>query len=392
MIPSSSQVSVFMFGYREPVGTLFFQRNTFTFSYAKGWMAHGFPISPSMPLENETFYSHGLPPIFSDVAPDRWGRKLIETKLRREGHQGQVLDQHYLLQLSDCSRMGALRFSFDNGETFIDTNDDIPPVSSLPKFIHLTDAMINGEQDDYSELISNVSLGGARAKIMVKDSDGKLAKLPQPNDMVDVEGWEYVLIQLAREAGIQVVSATLHGDQKRHALLLARFDRDGEQRLHYMSAMTLLELRDGDSSDASYVDLANAMSASCDDHDLSQLYRRMVFNLMCGNVDDHLRNHGFLYRDGIWRLAPAFDMTLCGSYGEQHQLHVYDKNRPDMIETALDVHAYFQLEQDQALEITREVAVAVSRWEQVAKRAEVRGIANQRGRLGWQDAIRLTTA
>jgi serine/threonine-protein kinase HipA len=381
-----------MFGCRKQVGTLFYQRNTFTFSYAKGWMEHGFPISPGMPLENETFYSHGLPLIFSDVAPDRWGRKLIEKKLRREGHQGQVLDQHYLLHLSDSSRMGALRFSFDNGETFIGINDDIPPVSSLPKFIHLTDAMINGEQDDYSDLISNVSLGGARAKIMVKDSDGsfKLAKLPQPNDMDDVEGWEYVLIQLAQEAGIQTVSVTLHGDRKRHALLLARFDRDGEQRLHYMSAMTLLELRDGDSGDASYVDLANAMSASCDDHDLSQLYRRMVFNLMCGNVDDHLRNHGFLYRDGIWRLAPAFDMTLCGRYGEQHQLHVYDKNRPDIIETVLDVHAYFQLEQDQALEIVRAVAVAVSRWEKVALRAEVRGIANQKDRFGWLDAIHLT--
>jgi serine/threonine-protein kinase HipA len=392
MSAANDQVGVFMFGHAVQVGTLFYQRNTLTFSYSSAWMEQGFPISPWMPLESETFYSHGLHPVFFDVAPDRWGRKLIEKKLQNQGYQGQMLEQHYLLELSDGLRMGALRFSFDDGDTFVGVNDDIPPVSSLPKFIHLTDAMINGEQDDYSELISNVSLGGARAKIMVKDSDGsfKLAKLPQPNDIDDVEGWEYVLLQLAKEAGIHTVSATLHGDRKRHALLLERFDRNGAQRIHYMAAMTLLDLRDGDSRDSSYVDLANAMSAYCDDHDLPQLYRRMVFNLMCGNVDDHLRNHGFLNHDEIWRLAPAFDMTICGVYGDQHQLHVYGKNRPDTIETALDVHAYFQLEREQAVVIARDVATALSQWEKVAQKAEVRGADRQRNRFGWQEAARLT--
>jgi len=269
------------------------------------------------------------------------------------------------------------------------THDDIPPVSSLPKFIHLTDAMINGEGDDYAELISNVSLGGARAKIMVKDSDGslKLAKLPQPNDMDDVEGWEYVLLQLAREAGIHVPTATLHGDRKRHALLLTRFDREGEQRIHYMSAMTLLDLKDGDSGDSSYVDLADAMSRHCDDSDLIQLYRRMVFNLICGNIDDHLRNHGFLYQRDHWRLAPAFDMTLCGMYGSPHQLHVYDKRRPDNIETALDVHAYFQLDREQAKEIVKDVVTAVSQWEVVARRSDVRDVKGQKNRFGLKEAM-----
>ncbi|MDQ6988147.1 MAG: type II toxin-antitoxin system HipA family toxin [Mariprofundaceae bacterium] len=389
MSATRDSIGVFIYGYTEQVGTLFFARNTFTFSYAPEWVDHGFPISPLMPLEGGTFYSQGLPPIFSDVAPDRWGRRLIEKKLLRRGHKGQIQEQHYLLELSDRLRMGALRFSIDGGRTFLGEHDDIPPVSSLPKFIHLTDAMIQGEDDDYSELISNVSLGGARAKIIVKDEDGhfKLAKLPQPNDADDVEGWEFVLIQLAKKAGIDMPVATLHGDRKRHALLLARFDRNGEQRIHYMSAMTLLDRRDGESDDSSYSDLADAMSSYCDEGGLHQLYRRMVFNLICGNVDDHLRNHVFLYLDGAWRLAPAFDVTACGSYGGQHQLHVYDKGSPDTIETAIQASAHFHLDQAQAREIILEVIDAVSKWKQVAKVCKVRGGDEVGRRFGWQDAI-----
>lgn len=387
MSAASDNLGVFMYGYARQVGTLFFNRNTFTFSYAPEWVAHGFPISPLMSLEEGTFYSQGLHPIFSDVAPDRWGRKLIEKKFLKQGRKGQVLDQHFLLELSDKLRMGALRFSVNGGKTFVGEDIDIPPVSSLPKFIHLTDAMINGDAEDYSELISNVSLGGARAKIMVKDDDGtfKLAKLPQPNDTNDVEGWEFVLIQIAKQAGIEVPVANLHGDRKRHALLLKRFDRDGEQRIHYMSAMTLLGRHDGATEDASYVDLADAISSYCDESGLHQLYRRMVFNLMCGNVDDHLRNHGFLLVDGVWKLAPAFDVTPCGSYGDQHQLHVYDKSSPDIIDTALEYHSHFNLNKVQAREIIRDVADALSKWEQVAEKNNVRGVDDIRNKFYLQE-------
>jgi len=389
MAAAKNNIGVFMYGYAEQVGDLYFNRDTFTFTYTKDWVAQGFPISPLMPLEGETFYSQGLHPIFSDVAPDRWGRKLIEKKFVKEGRKGRVLEQHFLLELSDKLRMGALRFSLDGGKTFVGVDDDIPPVSSLPKFIHLTDAMINGDLADYTELISNVSLGGARAKIMVKDDDGsfKLAKLPQPNDTDDVEGWEFVLIQLAEEAGIHSLVATLHGDRKRHALLLGRFDRDGENRIHYMSAMTLLDRRDGESDDASYADLADAMSSYCDEDDLHQLYRRMIFNLICGNVDDHLRNHGFLYLGGEWRLSPSFDVTSCGVYGSQHQLHVYDKNSPDTVETAIASCAHFNLNQTQACAVINEVANAVSKWEGVAQMHNVRGVDDIRSRLGWQEVL-----
>ena len=148
-----------------------------------------------------------------------------------------------------------------------------------------------------------------------------------------------------------------------------------------MSAMTLLGRRDGESEETSYADLADAMSAYCDESGLHQLYRRMVFNLMCGNVDDHLRNHGFLLVDGVWNLAPAFDLTPCGSYGGQHQLHVYDKSSPDIINTALEHHSHFSLNRAEAREITGEVAAALSGWEEVAERSSVRGVGEIRNRF-----------
>ncbi|MDQ6963020.1 MAG: type II toxin-antitoxin system HipA family toxin [Mariprofundaceae bacterium] len=384
-----SHVGVFIHGYGKPVGTLYCNRNTFTFTYDEQWIEQGFSLSPTMAVENKTHYSQGLHPIFSDVAPDRWGRKLIDKKLHMHGHKGQILDMHYLLELSDDMRMGALRFSLDGGITFIGERDDIPPVSSLPKFIRLTDAMINGERNDYSALMSNVSLGGARAKLMVKDHDGrfKLAKLPQPNDIDDIEGWEFVLLELAKKAGIHVAAATLHGDRKRHALLLERFDRTPEAtRIHYMSAMTLLDLHDGESDESSYADLADEMSRICDISCLHQLFRRMVFNIITSNVDDHLRNHGFLYINGTWKLSPAFDMTLSGNYGDPHALHIYDKSSPDVIETTMAAYAHFHLNKKESDAIMLEVAEAVEEWENVAQRNQLRGIDDQRHKFASHEA------
>ncbi|MDX8396489.1 MAG: type II toxin-antitoxin system HipA family toxin [Mariprofundaceae bacterium] len=392
MSKAKSKVDVFMYGFDIPVGTLFFNRNTFTFGYAEEWTQQGFPLTPIMPLDSKTHYSKGLHPIFSDVAPDRWGRKLIDKKLVEAGHKGTVLEQHYLLELSDEMRMGALRFSFDGGKTFMGVKDDILPITALAKFVRLTDAMINGEVKDYTVLFSNVSLGGARAKLMIQDQDKrfKLAKLPQPNDVDDVEGWEFVLLRLAENAGIDVPVTSLHGDKTQHALLLERFDRDGDRRIHYMSAMTLLEMSDGDSDDSSYVDLADAMSSICEVSCIKQLFRRMVFNVMCGNVDDHLRNHGFLYIDGIWKLSPAFDMTPCDDYGSQHALHVYDKNTPDTFETIMVCCEHFGLHRDEALEIISKVAEAVSGWREIAKANEVRGINYMGNRFAWERADQIS--
>jgi len=349
------------------VGELIIREKSSTFIYTAEWQCNGFPISPNLPTNIKEHHVAGVHGIFTDAAPDRWGRKLIERK-----HQGGwVSEQDYILGVSDNLRLGALRFSLDGGKTFECKEDKIPPLASLPRFKQLTDAIMRGEEHDYSELISNASLGGARAKIIVSDNGTLfIAKVPQIHDHDDVEGWEYVCLKLAHEAGIAVSSCTLHGGNSNHTLLLSRFDRDMGNKVHYMSAMTLLGLKDGD--DSTYIDLAFEITDKIGPECLSELYRRMLFNILVSNTDDHLRNHGFLYRDG-WEISPAFDITISNRpYGSSHALRLNGENKDDF-DTAVNICEYFNLSKAQAISILSEIIQASAQWESIVASAGVRG-------------------
>jgi len=349
------------------VGALIIRDKSSTFIYDTEWQKSGFSIAPNLPTAIKEHHAVGVHGIFTDAAPDRWGRKLIERK-----HEGSyVSEQDYLLGVSDRLRLGALRFSLDGGRTFEGKGDIIPPMTSLPKFKQLCDAIMRGEEHDYSELISNASLGGARAKIVVEDHHTQyLAKVPQIYDQDDVEGWEYVCLKLAHKAGITVPECTLHGDTSNHTLLLKRFDRNHDHRIHYMSAMTLMDLKDGDSS--TYIDLAYEITNQIGMQCLHELYRRMLLNILVSNTDDHLRNHGFLYQDG-WELSPAFDITMSKQpYGSSHALRINGEDRDDF-DTAISMCEYFDLNQEQALAMLSEVIEAGEQWQSIAASAGVRG-------------------
>jgi len=351
------------------VGELIIRDKSSTFIYTSAWQNSGFSIAPNLPIHSKEHHVAGVHGIFTDAAPDRWGRKLIERK-----HQGgYVTEQDYILGVSDHLRLGALRFSLDGGKTFEGQEDKIPPLTSLAKFKRLTDAMMRGEEHDYSELISNASLGGARAKIIVTNNHEQfIAKVPQIYDQGDVEGWEYVCLKLAAKAGIDAALCTLHGDSHNHTLLLSRFDRKMAEKIHYMSAMTLMGLKDGD--DSTYIELAFEITDKIGPQCLAELYRRMLFNILVSNTDDHLRNHGFLYQDG-WKISPAFDITMSNRpYGSNHALRLNGEDRDDF-ETAINICEYFGLSKGQALAILSEVIEAAEQWESFAASAGVRGAA-----------------
>jgi len=349
-------MDVFMHGLR--VGQLIIRDRSSTFMYDEDWKKEGFPLSPDLPLSMTEHHTHGLFGIFRDSAPDRWGRKLIERR-----NPGKYLsDKDYLLGVSDLMRLGALRFSTDGGRSFQNIKCNVPSLRSLPRFKYLIDAMMRGEVCDYSELIDSVSLGGARAKVTIADNGQQyLAKIPQINDIHDVEGWEYVCLTLAAQVGIDTASCTLYGDQNSHTLLLKRFDRKKEQRIHYMSAMTLMGLEDGDTS--SYIELAVEINDKIGGNCLDELYKRMIFNVLVSNTDDHLRNHGFLYNEnsGIWNIAPAFDITISGKeYGANHALRL-DNENPDTFETAINIAPYFNLDKSQALSMLNDMVNIVKK-------------------------------
>jgi serine/threonine-protein kinase HipA len=362
------------------IGNLIMREKSSTFIYSDAWVSDGFAIAPEMPVHIKEHHAVDIHGIFSDSSPDRWGRKLIQRKMGKT----RISEQECILGVADTLRQGALRYSLDGGKTFEGQENRIPPVSSLPKFIRLTESIMKGEDHDYSELISNASLGGARAKIVVVDGDRQwIAKIPQIYDQDDIEGWEYVCLRLARKAGITVPACSLHGDKNSHTLLVERFDRNEEQRIHYMSAMTLMGLKDGD--ECTYIDLAFEIVNNIGPECLPELYKRMLLNIMLSNTDDHLRNHGFLYHQG-WRLAPAFDITISQRpYASIHALRLNGED-PDSFKTALAIHDFFGLSKDQAVRILSGMVRDISQWRIVATQAGISNVESMADYIFRQEA------
>ena len=156
------------------------------------------------------------------------------------------------------------------------------------------------------------SLGGARPKASVVEKDGQLAiaKFPRKEDEVNTVVWEAVALTLAKKAGITVPDARVETVAGKPVLLLRRFDRDGNRRIPFLSAMSMLGSKDNETR--SYMEIVDALRqhGAAPKADMEALWRRVVFNILISNTDDHMRNHGFLYEgpDG-WRLSPAYDLN-----------------------------------------------------------------------------------
>ncbi len=260
----------------------------------------------------------GLPGALQDCSPDRWGRRLVDKRIRAEAReQGRtprtVTDVDYLIGVSDLTRQGALRFRHPGDHTHLHPENRVPRLVELARLLDASDR----SDDDLSavrELLDagSASLGGARPKASVRDTDGRLAlaKFPHMADDWDVMGWEATALDLAERAGVGTPSRRLATVDGRHVLILDRFDRDATRgRIPYVSAMTLLEARDGQALD--YEDIAmhlgehgTAVGAS-----LADLFLRATLSVALHNTDDHLRNHGFLFSRGGWSPSPIFDVN-----------------------------------------------------------------------------------
>lgn len=299
-----------------------------TFQYDQSYLAHpeAYAIDPALQLVTGTQYAQGLPGAFADSAPDRWGRNLISKRERavartEERRPQQLDDVDFLTGVSDITRQGALRFRPNDRSRFVDPGHHVPRLVRLPELLRAADTAAR-DGDDFEAVKALLdagtgSLGGARPKAAVRGDDGMqlIAKFPHHEDAWDVMAWEATALDLAASAGVTTPPHRLVRIDGRHVLLLDRFDRitgaDAAEpgRVGYISAMTLLQHRDGESAD--YLDIADRLqeiSASPKD-DARQLFRRIAVSVGLNNTDDHLRNHGFLRGRAGWTLSPAFDIN-----------------------------------------------------------------------------------
>jgi serine/threonine-protein kinase HipA len=205
-----------------------------------------------------------------------------------------------------------------------------------------------------------------------------IAKFPSSKDDKNVGAWEMVLHRLALNCGISLPNARIQQFSSRHHTFLSkRFDRNTEsQRIHFASAMTLLGLQDGtDYVDGTgYLDIAGFITQHSPSvkEDLEQLWRRLVFNMLVSNTDDHLRNHGFILTKQGWRLSPAYDMNP-NEMGSGLTLNISENNNSLDLSLAMETANYYQLKKDTAERILQEMQKEVSGWRRTAKKF---GISN----------------
>jgi serine/threonine-protein kinase HipA len=380
------------------VGVLFSSysrgKEIFSFEYDKQWLQSSFvqEIDPDLGLYPGIQYLRNEKSNFGaflDSSPDRWGRVLMDRResilARMENRQRQNLNESdYLLGVFDEQRMGALRFKETESGAFLNSNRNFatPPWTSIRELEQASYQLENDLITDDSEILKwlymllapGSSLGGARPKAGVRNTDGSLwiAKFPSREDRYDVGAWEMITNELAQMAGLNVARAMakpFYG--KHHTFLTKRFDRiNSGKRLHFASAMTLLGYTDGVSfqDGVSYLDLAEFIIRKSADanRDLEELFRRIVFSICVSNTDDHLRNHGFLLTAKGWILSPAYDINPNpkGAGGLKLNISAHD-NALDL-DLAAEVAPFFRLTGDRATAIIQNTVSAVSKWKQLA--------------------------
>lgn len=367
-------------------------KEQFAFAYDNTWLTSesaNFHLDPDLLLYNGRQYApmdKVLFGVFADSCPDRWGRILMKRRetlqARKENRKPNVLgESDYLLGVFDETRMGALRFKTEESGMFLSADKELatPPWTTLRT---LEAASLGFEMDEsgleekwLKQLLApGSSLGGARPKATVQDEKGDLwiAKFPSKHDEVNSGAWEKVVHDLAEMCGLDVPDAKLETFSKSGStFLVKRFDREGKKRIHFASAMTLLGKTDGASGSdgASYMDLVSFIrqNGAAPEHDLKELWKRIVFSMAVSNTDDHLRNHGFILTKNGWKLSPMYDVNPV-PYGHNLSLNVSVNDDSISMELAISVAEYFDIDKKEAIETVGTIKATVrDNWEKLAE-------------------------
>jgi serine/threonine-protein kinase HipA len=377
------------------------------FVYGRRYLARpdAVPIDPiELKLEERAFQTarlHGMFGALRDASPDYWGRRVIEKHAGRAN----LTEVDYLLNSPD-DRAGALGFGLNvdppaplrafnrtmDLSRLQELADLIVAEEELPEKAVVDRADLTQVQD---LLLVGTAMGGARPKAVVEDAETLwIAKFNRRDDKWNNARVEHAMLVLARECGLSVSQSRLTQIADRDALLIKRFDREhapsGYRRARMLSALTLLRAEDSyqDRDRWSYVTLAEELRRISAEPriDAHELFRRMAFNALISNLDDHPRNHAVIAMDQDWRLSPAYDLTPTIAVSlERRDLAMTcgDRGRYANAENLLSQSERFLLSRDDAARIIDQMEVGVKRrWYEVARRE---GVSEQ-------DCQRISTA
>lgn len=381
---------------RHPLGTLNYAkqgaRENSAFAYAQSWLQSPsrFAVSPDLPLIAERQFKkapsradsvfHGA---FADAEPDGWGRRLIarahaRRRARSSANVSVALDAlDYLLAVDDESRVGALRFATP-AHTGAAGLSAVPPLIELAHLLNASRAVERGDETaaDLRYLQGKgTSLGGMRPKCSVRDDDGQLAivKFPSVADERAVTRGEVLALHLAARAGIDAATARVVLCGEAPVALIRRFDRTAEGRIPYLSAASLLQATREEERSYAEIAVQLLVLGVRPAADLAELWRRMVFNLLITNVDDHLQNHGVLHSGGgKWRLAPAFDLNPMPDKDQELKTWLSPEAGPlSAVDDAMAAAGLFRLTAAQARAHLAKICSALRGWKKLAASAAV---------------------
>jgi serine/threonine-protein kinase HipA len=387
------EVTVEIGGQELTAGTLWVHERggqSATFRYADSYLANpaGYDLDPALPKAAGVFHTPAslvLFGAFADSAPDRWGENLMRREERERAKLASATPRtlgraDFLLGVRDDTRQGAIRFQRPQSDSYYSMHHHaVPRLIDVARLMRAADRLRSDSafDRDLADLIdAGSSLGGARPKAAVISSAGRLtiAKFPRPgSDEWDTPSWEEVQLRLARRAGISVASSELLPIAGRHVLLVDRFDRQGEKRIGFVSALTMLEATDGEHR--SYLEIAEIIERFSPgaDLDLRELYRRILFSVLTSNTDDHLRNHAFLRVQNGWALSPAYDLNPNPHNPTRLSTSIDRDDATSSIEVAVAVCGHFRLSPATALGLLGEVERATSGWRDVARQLGLPG-------------------
>lgn len=391
-----------------PVGELIVttdgMRETSVFRYDLSWLENqrAFALSPGMRLDQSPHYFNkedgsSLPPPISDGTPDSWGRAIIKAHFG--GHA--FTDFDYLLSAFDGLRLGALRY-------YESRNEDAPPraypaarpgLHPVPSLVDIATLEIEArafevDPTTYREKRTNMiggnrlkdavgSLGGARPKFNARAEDGSLwiVKLAKFDDQYSVAHAEVLALTLARAVGIETAEAKLFPSAQKGQnwpiAIVKRFDRlDDGTRIPFISGQTFMNLPGA--TPGNYADIAFQMVEWSADRPVEtrDLFRRVTYNILIQNTDDHLRNLGFLYGGGgKWRLSPAYDINPVPEGGSTLKTAISDIHGNELdVDQLIDAAPYFGIETDDAVALVADMATTIrDGWRQIAGRLQMPG-------------------
>lgn len=345
-----------------------------SFTYDPSWIAHGYPLSGDMPLQAEAI----IPKernlrlgAISDAMPDRWGEKTIRYLDRPK--RVTPLD---LLYFAGDRRFGALGFSINLDRYEIRDSGPLPELDSIEALMNLIQRIDHNEQlseKEKSLVSSTKTMGGAHPKALVQ-IDGRecITKFPRGSN-VDIALIEHASLVLASGAGITVAPSMPIQTASGHVVVIDRFDRRHGQRLHCLSANSVM-LCGADPAfppieELSYPAMADFIRQFSDPESQSEnrkeLFRRMAFNILIENTDDHEKNHAFIFDGRYWSLAPAYDVLPLMANSGHHEMIVGDEGKEGTLVNALSQCERFDLERDEAIKAWFFVADRVSQWKEV---------------------------